>query len=182
MTSHTPDHGPQDEVSRRASDQFNAMVQSVGVKRYASALGLSTRQVNRMLAGAQPNPVERLVRAVQASLPEAGDRALDAICQELGGYFIREEGTIDSQAVNAVRECAEAIAAISDGHISEVDEMQIREAISALVALSRAVQDRADAGGGGAEPGGVRVNVNPHPLNLASGRFEQTRTDRPTQR
>lgn len=160
MTTEDHHREPMDEISRRAAEQFALMVQSVGVKRFASSLGLSTRQVNRMLAGAQPNPVERIVRSLQASMPEVGDRVLDTVCQEMGGYFVREDGTIDAKAVNAVRECAEAIAAISDGQITSVEELQIREAIAALTALSRATAERA----AGAEPGGVRVNVNPHPL------------------
>jgi hypothetical protein len=131
-----------------------------------------------MLAGAQPNPVERLVRSLQASMPDVGDRVLDTICTEMGGYFVREEGALDAKAVNAVRECAEAIAAISDGHISRVDEVQIREAISALIALSRAVAEQHGEGGSGVEPGGVRVNVNPHPISL-DGRFAPTRPNPP---
>jgi len=171
--------GSGDEINRRANEQFAAMVQSVGVKRFSASLDLSTRQINRMLAGAQPNPVERLLRSLQASMPEVGDKALDTICQEMGGFFIREEGTLNTKAVNAVRECAEAIAAISDGNISAVDEVQIREAISALLALSRTVlEQRAVGGGGGAEPGGVRVNVNPHPISLGS-RAVPLRQDRP---
>lgn len=178
MTTTPPPRDTTDELSRRASEHFAAMVQSVGVKRFASSLGLSTRQVNRMLAGAQPNPVERLLRSLQASMPEVGDRALDTICQEMGGYFIREEGSLDSKAVNAVRECAEAIAAISDGHISDVDEVQIREAVAALAALSRTVAER--DGTGGVEPGGVRINVHPHPLNIGTG-FDAKRSG-PSQR
>jgi len=38
-------------------------------------------------------------------------------------------------AVNAVKECAEAIAAISDGQITDVDLREVREAIAALSSL-----------------------------------------------
>ncbi|MBT8485650.1 MAG: hypothetical protein HKO59_04915 [Phycisphaerales bacterium] len=114
--------------------RFNDLVESVGVKRFATSLGLSTRQVNRILAGAQPNPVERLVRSLQGADAETGDRVLDYICQELGGHFVRHEA-IDEAAVNAVKECAEAIAAISDGEISDLEVREIREAISALSGL-----------------------------------------------
>ena len=168
--------GSGDDATRRVGEHFAAMVQSVGVKRFAGALGLSTRQVNRMLAGAQPNPVERLLRSLQASMPEVGDRALDTICQEMGGFFVREEGALDVRGVNAVRECAEAIAAISDGNITAVDEVQIREAIAALIALSRAVHARA-AAGGGADDGAVRVNVNPHPPLSLGARAMPMRPD-----
>ena len=43
--------------------------------------------------------------------------------------------SFDDATINAVRECAEAIAAISDGQISELDLKEIREAISALSSL-----------------------------------------------
>ena len=112
-----------------------------GIKRFSSTLGISTRQVNRILSGAQPNPIERLIRSLSCCEAEVGDRVLDLICQEMGGYFIREE-TIDSAAVNAVRECAEAIAAISDGHISKMDEVAIREAVAALTSLAKIVKQQ----------------------------------------
>ena len=113
---------------------FSRLVSSVGVKRFAKELDLSTRQINRMLSGAQPNPVDRLISSLAASEAEVGDQVLDFICQEVGGHFVRTEA-IDEAAVNAVKECAEAIAAISDGHVSEMDLQEVREAISALSAI-----------------------------------------------
>ncbi|MBN8646131.1 MAG: hypothetical protein J0L61_12925 [Planctomycetes bacterium] len=132
---------PASDLNTRAIAHFRAMVESVGVKRFAAALGLSTRQVNRILSGVQPNPVERLVKSLQSCSPEVGDRALDFVCQEAGGFFVRQEASIDSAAANAVRECAEAIAGISDGEISELDEREIREAIGALVSLLKVTSE-----------------------------------------
>lgn len=126
-----------DDVAGRANELFHHMVDSVGVKRFAGSMDLSTRQVNRMRSGAQPNPVERFVKALQSCEPELGDKVLDFVCQELGGYFVRESHSIDSAAASAVKECAEAIAAIADGHVSELDEVEIREAIASLISLSR---------------------------------------------
>lgn len=123
---------------------FAELVESVGVKRFAAAMDLSTRQINRMLGGAQPNPVDRLIRALQASDAETGDRVLDYICQEMGGHFVRHEA-VDDAAVNAVKECAEAIAAISDGTISDLDVKEVREAISALTALIMALRKARDS-------------------------------------
>jgi hypothetical protein len=128
-------------LTGEACQRFAALIQSVGVKRFAMAMGLSTRQVNRMLSGAQPNPVERLIRCLQSADPAAGDQALDFICQEMGGHFVRHEA-IDQAAVNAVRECAEAIAAISDGHVSDLDVKELREAISALSGLIMSLHHR----------------------------------------
>ena len=127
----TPNNDP---LRRDALARFAEMVESVGVKRFANALGLSTRQINRILAGSQPNPIERFIRCLQGAETEAGDRAIDYICQELGGHFVRHE-ELDTAAVNAVKECAEAIAAISDGQISDLDIKEVREAISALSGL-----------------------------------------------
>jgi hypothetical protein len=134
-----------DDLRDRSPELFRAMVESVGVKKFSTDMGLTTRQINRMLSGAQPNPVERVLRSLQSSEPEVGDRVLDYLCQEMGGHFVRHEGNINDAAVNAVRESAEAIAAISDGNISPIDEQQIREAIGALIALSRKLQE--DRGG-----------------------------------
>lgn len=129
-----------DSLEADAVEQFRSIVDSIGVKRFAADLGLSTRQVNRILAGAQPNPIERVIRCVQSCEPQVGDRVVDFICQEAGGYFVRED-TIDAAVVNAVKECAEAIAAISDGEITELDEVEIREAVQALMSLAKAVRD-----------------------------------------
>jgi hypothetical protein len=145
MTRPTPEEQLQGECLRR----FTSLVESVGVKRFSSALGLSTRQVNRILAAAQPNPVERVIRSLQSADAASGDRVLDFICQEMGGHFVRHEA-LEPAAVNAVKECAEAIAAISDGQVSELDVQEIREAISALsgliISLSRA-RDASDGSG-----------------------------------
>ena len=92
------------------------------------------------LASVQPNPINRLIRCLQSAEPDVGDRALDFICQEMGGHFVRHEA-VDDAAVNAVKECAEAIAAISDGHVSDMDLREVREAISALSSLIISLRD-----------------------------------------
>jgi hypothetical protein len=145
---------PEDQLKDDCLRQFASLVDSVGVKRFAVSLGLSTRQVNRILAGVQPNPVERLIRSLQGAQAEQGDRVLDFICQEMGGHFVRHEA-LDEATVNAVKECAEAIAAISDGEISELDVREIREAISALSGLIMSLRDarrRPEAGPDAAPP------------------------------
>ena len=124
---------------------FASLVDCVGIKRFACSIGVSTRQVNRILSGAQPNPIERLIRCLQATDPGIGDRVIDYVCQELGGHFVRQE-TISDAAVNAVRECAEAIAAISDGQVTAVDMKEIREAINALSSLIFALRESRDGG------------------------------------
>jgi hypothetical protein len=129
-----PECSNSDLLTQECLRQFAALVQASGTKKFAQCLGLSTRQVNRILTGAQPNPIERLIRCVQSAEPMVGDQVIDFICQEAGGHFVREEGLNDA-AVNAVRECAEAIAAISDGHVHEMDVKEIRDAISALSGL-----------------------------------------------
>ncbi len=123
-----------DPLKEQALRRFADLVAGVGVKRFAQALNLSTRQVNRILSGAQPNPIERLLRSLQSAKPAAGDRVLDFVCQEMGGHFVRHEA-FDDATINAVKECAEAIAAISDGQMSELDLREVREAISALSGL-----------------------------------------------
>jgi hypothetical protein len=132
---------PPDELEQECQRQFQALVESTGIKNFSTHLSVSTRQVNRMLAGTQPNPIERVIRCIQSVPPEIGDKIIDYICQELGGHFVREE-SINSAAVNAVRECAEAIAAISDGQIGDLDIKEIREAISALSGLIYSLQQR----------------------------------------
>jgi len=138
-------HHDEDHARRQHLAQFTSLVESVGVKRFAASMGLSPRQINRMLSGAQPDPVDRIIRALDAADPEIGDRVLDYVCQELGGHFVRHE-SIDDAAVNAVRESAEAIAAISDGKIDALDVKEVREAISALSALIMAVRRHGDPG------------------------------------
>jgi hypothetical protein len=120
--------------SEDALRQFARLVDSTGIKRFSQSMDLSTRHINRMLSGSHPNPVDRLLRALQSADPAAGDAVLDYVCQEMGGHFVRIEA-IDDAAVNAVKECAEAIAAISDGEITDLDVQEVREAISALASL-----------------------------------------------
>ncbi len=151
------DHSDRNE-SEQALEMFQRMVQSVGVKRFAGSLDLSTRQVNRILSGVQPNPVNRMLRSLQSCDPDVGDAVLDHICQEMGGYFIREEGSLDTHGMNAVKECAEAIAAISNGSITKVEEKEIREAIAALIALAKAVNEQREAAGD--TDGKLEINIS----------------------
>lgn len=127
--------------SESALRQFARLVESTGIKRFSQSMDLSTRHVNRMLSGSHPNPVDRLLRALQSADPVAGDAVLDYVCQEMGGHFVRIEA-IDDAAVNAVKECAEAIAAISDGEITDIDVQEVREAISALASLIIALRSQ----------------------------------------
>ncbi|GAB4551135.1 MAG: hypothetical protein Tsb0013_13120 [Phycisphaerales bacterium] len=137
---------------------FRRMVESVGVKRFASSLDLSTRQVNRILAGVQPNPIDRLLRSLCACSPEVGDQVLDHVCQEMGGYFIREEGSLDHKGLNAVKECAEAIAAISNGRLTPIEEREVREAIASLVALTNTIREVRDRTGN--HDGELEINIS----------------------
>ena len=57
-----------EELKSSALEQLAAMVEDIGVKNFAQSLELSTRQVNRILSGVQPNPVERLILCLQAEL------------------------------------------------------------------------------------------------------------------
>lgn len=117
--------------------RFRELVESVGVKRFSASLGVSTRQINRILAGAQPNPLARLIRSLQAATPEAGERALDFIAAEMGGHFVPRQDE-DAAMTSAIKEAAEAIAALSDGQVDDDDRREIREAISALESVLRA--------------------------------------------
>ena len=130
-----------EELKSTALLQLSAVVENIGVKRFAQALEISTRQVNRILSGAQPNPFERLILCLQAVEPAVGDEALDFVCREMGGHFVRHLND-DESITEAVRECAQAIAAMSDGQLSNDDVQEVREAISALSSVLASVQDR----------------------------------------
>ncbi len=116
---------------------FEAMVESVGVKAFAAGMGLSTRQVHRMLNGAQPNPVGRMRVSLKAGRRQPAEDALDALCREMGGYFVRLAADLESANVNAVKESAEAIVAIAEDESPRITVREIREAIAALAALER---------------------------------------------
>ena len=126
----------------RCDGLFDAMVESVGVKAFAMNLNLSTRQVHRMLNGTQANPLSRLWQAMGACEPVSGEEALDFLCQEQGGYFVRLPKDMDSANLNAVKESAEAIVAISEGQSPRVTVKELRDAISALAALERQLQSQ----------------------------------------
>ena len=110
----------------RAGELFEAMVESVGVKAYAANMSLSTRQIHRMLNGTQPNPVGRFREAAAAGEPSAGAEALDWLCRQGGGYFVRLVTDLAKANVNAVKESAEAIVAISEGRSVRVTLMEFR--------------------------------------------------------
>ncbi len=121
----------------RCDELFEEMVESVGVKAFASEMGLSTRQIHRMLNGTQPNPVRRFHDAVSACEGFTCDTVMDYVCRLRGGYFMRILENLAAANINAVKESAEAIVAISEGRSVRVTVKEIREAIAALAALER---------------------------------------------
>jgi hypothetical protein len=133
-----------EELKSSALEQLASMVEDIGVKSFAQSLELSTRQVNRILSGVQPNPIERLILCLQAVDPEVGDQSLDFICREMGGHFVRHLNN-DESITEAVRECAEAIAVMSDGTLPEKDVKEVREAISALSSVLASVANRSSS-------------------------------------
>ena len=70
---------------RRCDELFEAMVDSVGVKGFAANMGLSTRQIHRMLNGTQPNPVARMCDTLSSCDCELAGNTLDQMCQQQGG-------------------------------------------------------------------------------------------------
>ncbi len=119
----------------RCDELFEAMVESVGVKAFAANMDISTRQVYRMLAGAQPNPIARLCACLAAGECGPAEGVLDYLCARRGGYFVRRDDDVDGASLNAVKESAEAIVAITEGRPPRITVKEIREAISALAAL-----------------------------------------------
>ncbi|HOF19270.1 MAG TPA: hypothetical protein PK082_10205 [Phycisphaerae bacterium] len=123
-------------MSERCCEElFEAMVESVGVKMFASRMGLSTRQIHRMLNGVQPNPIARMSEALSACEGLTADAAMDYLCKRRGGYFLQFPDNLSDANVNAVKESAEAIVAISEGRSVHITIREIREAIAALAAL-----------------------------------------------
>lgn len=125
-----------------AEGVFEAMVESVGIKAYAAEMGLSTRQIHRMLNGSQPDPIQRFVEAIAASEGLTAQRAVDHVCRKAGGYFVTLAEDLSKANVNAVKECAEAIVAISEHRTPRIEIKEIREAISALAALERLLTEK----------------------------------------
>jgi hypothetical protein len=128
-----------------AGEIFEAMVESVGIKAYAGAIGLSTRQIHRMLNGSQPNPIQRFVEALRACEGMTAQGAVDYACRQAGGYFVQRADDLAKANVNAVKESAEAIVAISEDRAPRVEIKEIREAISALAALERLLVEKEKA-------------------------------------
>ena len=121
-----------------------AMVESVGIKAFAAGLGVSTRQVHRMLNGSQANPLRRFCDVLLSCDQKTAEAALSSICRSMGVYWIRVPESVEAAHLNAVKESAEAIVAITEQRSPRVTVREIREAIAALSALER-ILDRGDA-------------------------------------
>jgi len=93
----------------RSDVLFDALVDSVGVKAFAANLGVSSRQIHRMLSGTQPNPVRRLRDALASGDGMVSMTVLDYLCQEHDGHFVPVNADIEVANLNAVKEAAEAI-------------------------------------------------------------------------
>jgi hypothetical protein len=125
----------------QCDELFAMMVESVGIKAFAAKMDLSTRQIHRMLNGAQVNPIERACAAMRACADATGHKVLDNMCRTHGGYFVPVAGDLKSANLNAVKESAEAIVAISEGRSVRITIKEIREAIAALAALEQKLEN-----------------------------------------
>ena len=123
----------------RCDQLLEAMVESVGIKAFTAGLGVSTRQVHRMLNGSQHNPLRRFCDVLLSCDSSQAEAALSHICREVGVYWVRVPQSLEVANLNAVREAAEAIVAITEGRSIDVAVNEIREAIAALSALERAL-------------------------------------------
>lgn len=121
----------------RCDEIFEAMVESAGIKAFAANMNLSTRQIHRMLNGTQPNPLRRFCEMMLACGTKPAESILSYVCRQMGVYWIRVPENLRAAHVNAVRESAEAIAAIAEGRPSKAAVKDIREAIAALAALEK---------------------------------------------
>lgn len=128
----------------RCDELFEATVESVGIKQFAAKLGLSTRQVHRMLNGSQPNPIRRFAELLEACEPKAAEAVLSYVCRQLGVYWVRVPSDILTAHIEAVRESAEAIVAIAEGRPSRAAIKEIREAIAALAGLEKMFDQQAE--------------------------------------
>ncbi len=138
----------------RCEELFETMVEATGVKAFAADMGLSARQVYRMLNGVQPNPIWRFCQALTAARDADRSAVLDFICQQHAGYFARPAVELEQSNVNAVKESAEAIVAISEGRSPNVTIREIREAVAALCALEGELTGRRESSSAAGRPVG----------------------------
>ena len=136
--------GKANAADERCEELFEALVESVGIKTFASNLGLSTRQIHRMRNGAKPNPLRRFCEMLQACDLKSAEGVLSYVCRQMGVYWIRVPADVKTANVNAVREAAEAIVAISEDRPTRAAVREIREAISALASLEKVLDARAE--------------------------------------
>lgn len=90
---------------------FESVVRETGLVQFCEAIRLVRRQVNRMLSGAQPNPINRMIATIHAAESKAARRAMQYLCDEIGGSFIPAGTNNDPQEQledEALRVCAVA--------------------------------------------------------------------------
>jgi hypothetical protein len=124
---------------------FESLVRETGLARFCDSIRLVRRQVNRMLSGAQPNPVNRMIATVQAAEHNAAQRVMGYVCQQVGGAFVPAPTATDPaerRAVEALSRCAVAAAgqpagsAHSDDGSNALDAETIANAHRALDRLA----------------------------------------------
>jgi hypothetical protein len=90
-----------------------------------------------MLNGAQPNPLDRFCDIMKACDAKTAQRALSHVCRQSGVYWVRVPISMKAANLDAVKEAAQAIVAITEGRSITVEVREIREAIAALAALEK---------------------------------------------
>lgn len=125
---------------------FESVVRETGLVQFCEAIRLVRRQVNRMLSGAQPNPINRMIATIHAAESKAANRAMQYLCEEIGGTFIpasTDNDTSERMQADALRLCALAAAHSMDINAAAHQHHQHRQPITLeTIARARLALDR----------------------------------------
>ena len=102
---------------------------------FAQNAGMTTRQLNRIRSGDQPNPFHRAAQWSRLGSDETANRLVSMVCEANDGFFIQEGGSDSTNIEDTIQKAADVIKGLADGSLDEEDRRLVREAVAAMIGL-----------------------------------------------
>ena len=115
----------------RLSDHIDVL----GTIGFAQKAGMTTRQLNRIRSGDQPNPFHRAAEWSRLGSADTANQLVSMVCEANDGFFIQEGGSDATNIEDTIQKAADVIKGLADGSLDDEDRRLVQEAVAAMIGL-----------------------------------------------
>ena len=122
---------PREPFDHALSDHIDVL----GTSGFAEQASMTTRQLNRIRSGDQPNPFHRAAEWSRLGTVESATILVSMVCEANDGFFIQEGGNNTTNIEDTIQKAADVIKGLADGSLDDGDRRLVQDAIAAMIGL-----------------------------------------------